>query len=334
LGLGGGDEAARFHHACEWLGGWVAARSARAAGGDATLIGLLDVRSPETMGDRLVAFRQGLKETGFVEGDNVTIAYRWAENRTERLPELAADLVRLKAAVITTGGPPAAFAAKAATTTIPTLFVVADDPVLLGLVASLGRPAGNLTGINLFNSELSAKRLALLHELLPQAKHVAVLVDPADTANTAATLREIDPASRAIGLQIKIFNASSSREIDAAFEAIANERQDAVFVGASPFLNGQHVELARLAAFHRIPASYSPRESVEVGGLMSYGANIADAYRQLGVYAGRIVKGAKPADLPVVQATKFELVINARTARMLGITVPPTLLSTADRVIE
>ena len=298
------------------------------------MIGFLDVRSPEAMGDRLVAFRQGLKETGFVEGDNVTIAYRWAENRTERLPELAADLVRLKAAVITTAGPPAAFAAKAATTTIPSLFIVADDPVLLGLVASLGRPAGNLTGINLFNSELAAKRLALLHELVPQAKRVAVLVDPADAANTASTLRDIDPASRAIGFQIKIFNASSSREIDAAFEAIANERQDAVFVGASPFLNGQHVQLAQLAAFHRIPASYALRESVEVGGLMSYGANIADAYRQLGVYAGRIIKGAKPADLPVVQATKFELVINARTARMLGITVPPTLLSTADRVIE
>lgn len=169
---------------------------------------------------------------------------------------------------------------------------------------------------------------------MPQAKRVAVLVDPPDAANTASTLRDIDPASRAIGFQIKIFNASSSREIDAAFEAIANERQDAVFVGASPFLNGQHVQLAQLAAFHRIPASYALRESVEVGGLMSYGSNIADAFRQLGVYAGRIIKGAKAADLPVVQATKFELVINAHTARMLGITVPPTLLSTADRVIE
>jgi putative ABC transport system substrate-binding protein len=298
------------------------------------VIGFLDVRSPEAIGVRLVAFRQGLKETGFVEGDNVTIAYRWAENRTERLPELAADLVRLKAAVITAVGPPAAFAAKAATTTIPSLFLVADDPVLFGLVANLGRPAGNLTGFNLFNSELAAKRLALLHELVPQAKRVAVLVDPVDAANTASTLRDIDPASRAIGFQIKIFNASSSREIDTAFEAIANERQDAVFVGASPFMSGQHVQLAQLAAFHRIPASYVQREFVEVGGLMSYGANIADAFRQLGVYAGRIIKGAKPADLPVVQATKFELVINAHTARMLGITVPPTLLSTADRVIE
>jgi putative tryptophan/tyrosine transport system substrate-binding protein len=319
-----------------FVGGAAAARPvvARAQQPAMPLIGFLDVRSPETMGDRLVAFRQGLKETGFVGGDNVTIAYRWAENRTERLPELAADLVRLKAAVITTVGPPAAFAAKAATTTIPSLFIVADDPVLLGLVASLGRPAGNLTGINIFNSELVAKRLALLHELVPQAKRVAVLVDPADASNTASTLRDIDPVSRAIGLQIKTFNASSSREIDAAFEAIATERQDAVFVGASPSLNGQRVQLVQLAAFHRIPASYVLRESVEVGGLMSYGANLADAYRQLGVYAGRIIKGAKPADLPVVQATKFELVINARTARMLSITVPPTLLSTADRVIE
>jgi putative ABC transport system substrate-binding protein len=298
------------------------------------VIGFLDVRSPEAMGDRVVAFRQGLKETGFIEGDNVTIAYRWTENRTERLPEMAADLVRLKAAVIATAGPPAAFAAKAATTTIPILFVVAEDPVLLGLVTSLGRPAGNLTGINLFNTELTAKRLALLHELVPQARRVAVLVDPTDAANTASTLRDVDPASRAMGFQIKVFDASSSREIDAVFEAIANERQDALFVGASTFLNGQHVQLAQLSAFHRIPASYALRESVEVGGLMSYGANIADAFRQLGVYAGRIIRGAKPADLPVVQATKIELVINARTARMLGIAVPQTLLSTADRIIE
>lgn len=241
----------------------------------APIIGFLDVRSPEAMGDRLVAFRQGLKETGFIEGDNVTIAYRWTENRTERLPEMAADLVRLKAAVIATAGPPAAFAAKAATTTIPILFVVAEDPVLLGLVTSLGRPAGNLTGINLFNTELTAKRLALLHELVPQAKRVAVLVDPTDAANTASTLRDVDAASRAIGFQIKVFNASGSREIDAAFEAIANERWDALFVGASTFLNGQHVQLAQLAAFHRIPASYALREFVEVGGLMSYGCRKA-----------------------------------------------------------
>jgi putative ABC transport system substrate-binding protein len=298
------------------------------------IIGFLDVRSPEAMGDRFVAFRQGLRETGFVEDENVSIAYRWAENRAERLPELAADLVRLKAAVIASAGPPAAFAAKAATTTIPILFVVADDPVGLGLVASLDRPGGNLTGINLFNSELAAKRFALLHELVPQAKRVAVLVDPADAANTASTLRGVEAASRATGLQMKVFNAGSNSEIDAAFEVIAEERYDALFVGASTFLNGQHVQLAQLAAFHRIPATYAPREFVEVGGLMSYGANLADAFRQLGVYAGRIIKGARPADLPVVQATNLELAINARTAKMLGITVPPTLLSTADKVVE
>jgi putative ABC transport system substrate-binding protein len=298
------------------------------------IVGFLDVRSPEAMGDRLVAFRQGLKDMGYVEGDNVAIAYRWAENRTERLQELAADLVRVKATVIATTGPPAAFAAKTATSTIPSLFVVAQDPVVLGLVASLGRPDGNLTGINLFNEELTAKRLALLHELVPQARRVAVLVDPGDAANTSSTIRDVETASRAIGFQIKVLRAGSSREIDVAFEAIADERQDALFVGASPLLNGQHVQLAQLAAFHRIPATYALREAAEVGGLMSYGANIADAFRQLGNYAGRILKGAKPADLPVVQATKFELVINDHTARMLGIPVPPTLLSIADKLIE
>jgi putative tryptophan/tyrosine transport system substrate-binding protein len=298
------------------------------------VIGFLDVRSPEAMGDRLVTFRQGLRETGFVDGENVAIAYRWAENRTDSLPELAADLVRLKAAVIATVGVPAAFAAKATTAAIPTLFVVAEDPVKLGLVASLGRPAGNLTGINLFNSELTAKRLELLHELVPQAVRIAVLVNPSEAANTESTLLNIEGAGRAIGVKIDILNANTNREIDAAFETIVRERQDALFVGASTYLNGQRVRLAQLAAFHRIPASYALRESVEVGGLMSYGANIADAFRQLGVYAGRIIKGAKSPDLPVVQATKFELVINAHTARMLGITVPPTLLAQADEVIE
>jgi ABC-type uncharacterized transport system substrate-binding protein len=298
------------------------------------IVGFLDVRSPEAMGDRLIAFRQGLNDTGYVEGDNVTIAYRWAENRTERLPELAADLVRLKAAVIATQGPPAAFAAKTATSTIPILFVVALDPVALGLVASLGRPAGNLTGINLFNQEITPKRLAFLHELVPQAKRIAVLVDPADAANTESTVRDVETAGRAIGLQIKILNAGRSSDIGAAFAAIAVDRQDALFVGSSPLLNGQHVQLAQLAAFHRIPAVYALREAAEVGGLMSYGANIADALRQLGNYAGHILKGAKPADLPVQQATKFELIINANTAKMLGITVPTTLMSIADKVIE
>jgi putative tryptophan/tyrosine transport system substrate-binding protein len=312
--------------------GWPLA--ARAQRSTTPIVGFLDIRSPEQMGNRLAAFRQGLKDAGYVEGGNVTIAYRWAENRPERLPELAADLVSLKVAVIATLGPPAAFAARAATTTIPSLFVVADDPVALGLVASLDRPAGNLTGVNLFNSELAAKRFAFLHELVPQTKRVAVLVDPADAANTASTLRGVETASRAIGLQVKILNAGNNSQIDDAFEAIANERPDALFVGSSTFLNGQHVQFAQLSAFHRIPASYALREAVETGGLMSYGASIADALRQLGAYAGRIISGAKPSDLPVVQAAKFELVINARTAKMLGIKVPSTLLSTADKVIE
>jgi putative tryptophan/tyrosine transport system substrate-binding protein len=298
------------------------------------LIGFLDVRSLETMGDRLDAFRQGLRDTGYVEDDNVIVAYRWAENRSDRLPELAADLVHLKAAVIATVGPPAAFAAKAVTNAIPIVFVAAEDPVKLGLVASLARPDANLTGINIVNVELVAKRLELLHELVRQAVRVAVLVNPSDVANTESTLQNVEAAGRAIGFKINVLNADTNREIDAAFERIARERQDALFVGASPYLNGQRVQLAQLAAFHRLPATYSLRECAEVGGLMSYGANLADAYRQLGIYSGRIIKGARPADLPVVQATKFELVINAHTARMLGITVPQRLLSTADKVIE
>jgi ABC-type uncharacterized transport system substrate-binding protein len=229
------------------------------------VIGLLDVRSPEAIGDRLVTFRQGLKETGFVEGDNVAISYRWAENRIDRLPELAADLVRLKAAVIATVGVPAAFAAKAATTAIPILFVVAEDPVKLGLVASLGRPASNLTGINLFNSELTAKRLELLHELVPQAVRVAVLVNPSEAANTESTLQNVEAAGRAIGFKIDILNANTNREIDAAFETIVREQQDALFVGASTYLNGQRVQLAQLALppLHRPRLSFPKRPIVQ-----------------------------------------------------------------------
>lgn len=298
------------------------------------VIGFLDSRSSDSMADRLTAFRIGLKDTGYVEGENVIIAYRWAENRIERLPELAADLVRRKVAVISTAGPPAAFAAKAATTEIPIFFVVAEDPVALGLVTSLARPTGNLTGINILNSELVTKRLVLLRELVPQAKRIAVLVSPTDAANTAATLRDVEASARAVGLEIHVFNADTSGEIDSAFEAMGRAPTDALFVGATPFFNDRRVQLAQLAAFHRLPATYSLRENAEVGGLMSYGANVADAFRQLGIYAGRILKGAKPVDLPVVQAAKFEFVINIHTARMLGLTVPPTLLSTADEVIE
>ena len=298
----------------------MAARGARAAAGDAG-----DRVSPPAhrltrFADRLRGFRQGLKDTGYVEGENVAIEYRWAENQIDRLPELAAELVRRRVAVIAaTGGPPSALAAKAATTTIPIVFIVGEDPVRLGLVASLARPGGNLTGINFFSGELTAKRLELLRELVPGATRVAVLVNPANAANTETTLRDVEAAARAMGLQIQVLNASTSREIDAAFATFVRERPDALFVGGDPFFNSRRVQLAHLAARHAIPATYSGRDYAEAGGLMSYGTNLADAYRQVGVYAGRILKGAKPADLPVVQATKFELVINAQTARMLGL---------------
>jgi putative ABC transport system substrate-binding protein len=299
------------------------------------VIGFLDPRSPEGLTERLRGLRQGLKETGHVEGENVTIEFRWAENQLDRLPELAADLVRRQSAVIiASGGRDATLAAKAATTTIPIVFLTGEDPVRLGLVASLARPGGNLTGINFFNTELATKRLELLRELVPGAKRVAVLVNPIDTTNTDSTLRAIEPAARAIGLQIQVLNASTSREIDAAFATIGGDRPDAVFVGQTAFLNFRRVQLAQLAARYMVPASYPGREFTEVGGLMSYASDIADAYRQVGIYAGRILKGAKPADLPVVQATKFELVINAQTARMLGLDLPPQLLARIDEVIE
>ena len=236
--------------------------------------------------------------------------------------------------MIAATAPPPALAAKAATTTIPIVFVVAEDPVRLGLVASLARPGGNLTGINFLSAELVAKRLELLRELVPAATRVAVLVNPTNAATTETTLRDVEPAARAMGLQIQVLNASTSREIDAAFATFVRERPDALFVAGDPFFGNRRVQLVHLASRHAIPATFSLREYAEAGGLMSYGANIADAYRQVGVYAGRILKGAKPADLPVVQSTKFELVINAETARMLGLTVPPSLLARADEVIE
>src|ERR1035437_757822 len=306
----------------------LAARAQRSA---MPVIGLLDPRPLEGVANRLRGLRQGLKETGYIEGENVTIEYRWAENKTDRLPELAADLVRRKVAVlIASGGHDPALAAKAATTPIPVLFLTAEDPVRLGLVTSLARPGGDLTGINFFNAELAAKRLELLRELLPGTKRIAVLINPVDVTNADSTLKAIEPAARTIGLQIQILTASTSREIDAAFAIIGRDRPDAVYVGQTPFLNARRVQLAQLAARHMVPASYSGREFPEVGGLMSYGSDIADAYRQVGIYAGRILKGAKPTDLPVVQANKFELIINAQTARMLGLDVPTQTLARTD----
>jgi ABC-type uncharacterized transport system substrate-binding protein len=299
------------------------------------VIGFLDTRSQDTIAGRLNALRRGLKETGYVEGENVTIVYRWAEDRYDRLPELAADLVRRQVAIIAaSGGIPPASAAKAATATIPIVFAVPDDPVRLGLVTSLARPGGNLTGINFFNVELTAKRLELLRELVPAAARMAVLVNPTSVTSTENTMRDLEPAARAMGLQIRVFNASTSREIDAAFAALVRERPDVLFVAGDGFFNSRRVQLANLTVRHALPAAFSQREIVEAGGLMSYGSDILDVYRQSGVYAGRILKGAKPADLPVVQSSKFELVINHQTARMLGLTVPPTLLARADEVIE
>jgi putative ABC transport system substrate-binding protein len=318
------------------LGGAAAAwpMAAKAQQAAMPVIGFLYNASPEPVADRLRAFRQGLKESGYVEGENVAIDYRFADGQNDRLPALAADLVRRRAAVIAVANSVTVMAAKAATTTIPIVFTVNEDPVRLGLVASLARPGGNLTGINFLTGELSAKRLELLRELVPRATRVGVLVNPANATSTETILRDLGAAAPALGLRIQALNASTSREIDAAFATFVGERPDALFVGSEGLFTSRRVQLAILAAQHSIPTSYASRESAEVGGLMSYGANVADAWRQMGVYVGRILKGAKPADLPVVQSSKFELVINQQTARSLGLTVSPLLLTIADEVIE
>ena len=308
---------------------------ARAQQAAMPVIGFLNVASPDGYADLLRAFHRGLKDTGYVEGENVVIVYRWAEGQYARLPELASELVRRQVAVIAaTGGIPSSLAAKAATTTIPVAFLVADDPVKFGLVASLARPGGNMTGINFLAGELAAKRLELLRELVPAAARVAVLVNPANAEITERALRDVEAAARAMGLQIQVLNANTSREIEAAFATVVRERPDALFVGPSPVFVDRRVQMALLAARSGVPAIYVVREQAVAGGLMSYGASAADAYRQVGIYTGRILKGAKPADLPVVQSSKFELVINHQTARMLGLTVPDKLLVAADEVIE
>jgi putative tryptophan/tyrosine transport system substrate-binding protein len=309
----------------------LAARAQRPA---MLVIGVLDFRSPGTTENLLRAFRQGMKETGYVEGENVALDYRWANNQIDRLPALAAELARRQVSVIYATTNVAAFAAKEATTTIPIVFIVNEDPVGLGLVASLARPGGNATGINIFTAELTAKRLDLLRELVPGVARVAVLVNPANATSAESTLRDMAAAARTTGLQIKVLNASTSLEIEAAFASFKGERPDAVFVASDAYFYSRRVQLTYLATRHAIVATYAQRDFVEAGGLMSYGTNITDAYRQIGVYAGRILKGAKPTELPVVQSSKFELVINLPTARVLGLEVPPMLLARADEVIE
>jgi len=297
------------------------------------VVGCLDSRSPDIYADHLRAFRQGLKDTGYVEGETVEVVYRWAENQYDRLPELAAELVRRKVAVIASTGGSASLAAKAATTTVPIVFVVPDNPVTLGLVASLARPGGNATGVNFLVAELGSKQLGLLHELVPAAVRVGLLVNPRVPQTELAT-RDVAAAASAIGLQIDVVEASDSREIEAAFRTLVRNRADALVVGPDPFFASRRLQLATLATRHAIPAVYNIREYAEAGGLMSYGTSRMEAYRQVGIYTGKILKGAKPADLPVVQSSKFELVINLPTARALGLDVPPTLLARADEVIE
>ena len=280
-------------------------------------------------------FRRGLKEAGYVEGENVAIAYGWAENNPDRLPSLAAEMVRRRvAAIVASGGPAVILACKAATPTIPVVFLLGEDPVRLGLVASLARPGGNLTGINFLNRELAAKQLELLRQLVPSITRVATLVNPANSRITETILRDVGGAARAMGLQLQIFNASTSGEIDEAFAVFVRERTDALFVGEDPFFNSRRLQLSLQAMRHAVPAIFPNRDYAEVGGLMTYGSDITDAYRHVGTYTGRILKGAKPTDLPVVQSSKFTLVINHQTARILNITVPPSLLSVADEVIE
>jgi putative tryptophan/tyrosine transport system substrate-binding protein len=317
------------------LGGTAAAwpLAARAQQAAMPVVGFVSGQSNE---ERFgAAFRKALNEAGYVEGQNVMVEYHWLDGHYDRLPALVADLVRRQVAVIATpGNTPAALAAKAATATIPIVFGVAEHPVKLGLVASLARPGGNATGVNLLSAEVVAKRLGLLHDLVPKAVRIAVLVNPANSWTAEATLRDIPEAARALGLQTQVLNASTRSEIEAVFATLLRDRADALFVAPDGFFSSRRVQFATLAARHAIPAVYSNRGYPEVGGLMSYGSDTLDYYRQAGVYTAQILKGAKPADMPVLQSTKWEFVINMQTARALGLEVPNSLQMLADEVIE
>jgi putative ABC transport system substrate-binding protein len=299
------------------------------------VIGYLGSESPDLFAGRLRAFRQGLSETGYVEGKNVAIEYRWAENQYDRFPALLADLVRRNVTVITavTGTPPA-LAAKAATTTIPIVFVTGGDPVALGLVASLNRPGGNLTGVSTLTVELGPKQLEVLRELVPTATIIALLVNPTNPTNAERLSRDLQAAARVLGLQLHVLHASTERDFDAVFASLPRLRAGALVIGSDPFFDSHSQQLAALALRHAMPTMYPFREYAVAGGLISYGNSIADAHRQVGVYTGRVLKGEKPADLPIQQSVKVELVINLKTARMLGLSFPVTLLGRADEVIE
>jgi len=309
----------------------LAARAQQAA---MPVVGFVRVGSADANARYVTAFRKGLSETGYIEGRNVTVEYHWPEGQANDLPALLADLVRRQVAVIATPSVAPTLAAKAATATIPIVFGFGEDPVRLGLVASLGRPGGNATGINFFAQEVTAKRLRLLHDLLPGAVRIAVLVNPANSSPAEEMLRDVQEVAPALGLQIQILNATTVGEIDAAFATLSRERPDALFVAGDALFTSRRGQFATLTAMNKIPASYSNRDFVEVGGLMSYGTDLADMFRQVGVYTGKILNGVKPADLPVLQLTKFELLINLQTARALGIELPPGVLSIADEVIE
>ena len=297
------------------------------------VIGCLITGSPDPNSPLLAAFRQGLSEAGYVEGQNVAIEYRWAEGHYDRLPALAADLVGRKVDLIMANSPPSALAAKGATSTIPIVFRSGADPVGDGLVASLARPGGNLTGVSFVADELTAKRLQLLSELVPRAGVIALLVNP-NNATAERVIRDVHEAARTKGLQLHVLKAGTESEIDAAFASLVQLHASALVVGADPFLSSQRERLVVLASRHAVPAIYAWREFADAGGLISYGPSLTSAFRLVGAYAGKVLKGAKPADLPVQQPTKFELVINIKTAKSLGLTVPPSLLARADEVIE